>query len=46
MTNAAKWHHVTAISWPNEGAEPATVKLKKTGENLEFESQGRRLVLP
>jgi hypothetical protein len=32
-----------AISWPDEGKEPAQVKMKSDGDNLTFESAGHKL---
>lgn len=43
QTNAAKWRHVMAISWPNEGKEPAQVSMKGDGDSLTFESAGRKI---
>ena len=43
QTNAAKWRHVMAISWPDEGKEPAQVRMKSDGDNLTFEAAGRKL---
>jgi hypothetical protein len=42
-THAAKWRHVTAISWPEQGAEPPGVKMKKDGDVLIFSSGGREV---
>ena len=42
-TNSAKWRHVMAISWPNNGKEGALVKMQSVDENLSFESAGHKL---
>ena len=42
-TTAAKWHHVMAISWPNEGKDATPVELQSSGDNLIFESAAHKL---
>ena len=42
-TNSARWRHVTAISWPNAGNDPAKVSLKADGDTLRFEASGKKL---
>jgi hypothetical protein len=39
-TNAAKWRHAVAISWPHDGVEPAEVKLEKRSNTWRFRSGG------
>ncbi len=43
QTNAAKWRHVMAISWPEEGKTPAQVKMKSAGDDLTFEFADHQL---
>jgi hypothetical protein len=41
--NTARWRHVVAISWPQDGAPPAEVKMRKQGGDVVFESGGKQL---
>jgi hypothetical protein len=41
-TQAARWQHVTAISW----GEGGPVKMRREGGQMVFEESGRRLALP
>lgn len=45
-TNAAKWFHVTSISWPAGGKSPVAVTMKRDGDQLTFEAGGKTLQLP